>query len=209
MKRGSRFPRRLKDVCGLLRCWPSIQRGAIAAERDPVCGELLISVEISNSPHTGHGTAAWLRFRGLRGRFAQHKLATRLEGRALDGRLSHQFGSSDGLRRVALPVRLDGATAILRIAFIVLLVVNLIPLGQLFANLQPTHARLYTRKQQWLVGVLIFAAGTLIPLGLMLLNGGLLSVFGSVVFVLVVSWVIRFVYVKIPHTSPLEIRIGE
>jgi hypothetical protein len=98
------------------------------------------------------------------------------------------------------------ATAILRTAFIVLLVLNVIPLGLLFANLQPTHARLYTREQQWRVGVLIFVAGTLIPLGLTLLNGGLLFIFGSVIFLLLGSWVIRFVYVKIPHTSPLEIR---
>ena len=76
------------------------------------------------------------------------------------------------------------ATAILRTAFIVLLVLNLIPLGLLFANLQPTHARLYTRAQQWRVGALIFAAGTLIPLGLMLLNGGLLFIFGAVIFLL-------------------------
>ena len=41
------------------------------------------------------------------------------------------------------------ANAILRIAFIVLLLLNLIPLGLLFANLQPTHALLYTREQQW------------------------------------------------------------
>jgi hypothetical protein len=98
------------------------------------------------------------------------------------------------------------ATAILRTAFIVLLVMNLIPLGLLFANLQPTHARLYTREQQWRVGILIFAAGTLIPLGLTLLNGGLLFIFGAVIFLLAESWVVRFVYVKIPHTSPLEIR---
>jgi hypothetical protein len=98
------------------------------------------------------------------------------------------------------------ATAILRLAFMVLLVLNVIPLGLLFANLQPTHARLYTREQQWGVGALIFAAGTLIPLGLMLLNGGLLCIFSSVIFLLLESWVIRFVYVKIPHTSPLEIR---
>src|SRR5271168_4971873 len=56
------------------------------------------------------------------------------------------------------------ATAILRTAFIVLLVLNVIPMGLLFANLRPAHARLYTREQQWLVGVLLFAAGTLIPL---------------------------------------------
>src|ERR1700722_8855495 len=101
------------------------------------------------------------------------------------------------------------ATAILRIAFIVLLVLNAIPLGLLFANLRPAHARLYTRKQQWCVGALIFAAGTLIPLDLTLLNGGLLFIVGAVIFLLLVSWVIRFVYVKIPHPSPLEIRSGE
>ena len=96
------------------------------------------------------------------------------------------------------------ATAILRIAFIVLLVLNVIPLGLLFRNLQPTHARLYTREQRWRVGALLFAAGTLMPLGLTLLNGGLLFIFGSVIFLLLASWVIRFVYVKIPHTSPLD-----
>jgi len=93
------------------------------------------------------------------------------------------------------------AVAILRTAFIVLLVLNAIPLSLLFANLQPTHKRLYTREQQWRVGVLI-AAGTLIPLGLMLLNGNLLFILIAVIFLLVESWAIRFVYVKIPHTSP-------
>jgi hypothetical protein len=94
------------------------------------------------------------------------------------------------------------ATAILRTAFIVLLVLNVIPLGLLFANLRPTHARLYTREQRWRVGVLIFAAGTLIPLGLVLLDGGFLFLSCAVVSLLSVSWAVRFVYVKIPHTSP-------
>ena len=100
------------------------------------------------------------------------------------------------------------ATGILRPAFIVLLVLNVIPLGLLFANLRPTHAQLYTREQQWRVGVLI-AAGTVIPLGLMLLNGGLPFILVAVIFLLAESWLIRFVYVKIPHTSPLEVRSGE
>ena len=100
------------------------------------------------------------------------------------------------------------ATAILRTAFIVLLVLNVIPLVLLFANLQPTHARLYTREQQWRVGVLI-AAGTLISLGLMLLNDGLLFILVALIVLLSQSWLIRSVYVKIPHTSPLEVRSGE
>src|SRR3984885_12493532 len=41
------------------------------------------------------------------------------------------------------------ASSILRTAFIVLLLLNVIPLGLLFANLRPVHARLYTREQQW------------------------------------------------------------
>jgi hypothetical protein len=100
------------------------------------------------------------------------------------------------------------ATSTLRTAFIVMLVLNVIPLGLLFANLQPTHARLYTRVQQWRAGGLIVAA-TLIPLGLMLFNGGLLFLLAAVFFLLFQSWFIRFVYVKIPHTSPLEGRSSE
>jgi hypothetical protein len=98
------------------------------------------------------------------------------------------------------------AAAILRIAFIALLVLNVIPLGLLFANLQPTFARLFTRQQQWRVGLLAFVTGTLIPLGLMFLGDGLPLVFIAVIFLLGGSWLIRFVYVKIPHTSPLKTR---
>src|ERR1700735_3971112 len=100
------------------------------------------------------------------------------------------------------------ATVILRIAFIMLLVLNVIPLGLLFRNLRPAHALLYTREQQRRVGALI-AAGALIPLGMMLLNGGLLSISFAVIFLLAESWLVRSVYVKIPHTSPLEVRSGE
>src|ERR1700728_1892938 len=57
------------------------------------------------------GTAACLLLRGLQGRLAQHERATRLERRSLDGRLSHQFGPPDGLRRAASPVRPHGANA--------------------------------------------------------------------------------------------------
>jgi hypothetical protein len=96
------------------------------------------------------------------------------------------------------------ATSILRVGFIVLLVLNLIPLSFLFANLRQAHAKLYTREQQWVVGALILAAGTLVPLMLTLLSNSLAFLSVSLVFLLVASWTIRFVYVKIPHTSPLE-----
>src|SRR5271156_1144014 len=100
------------------------------------------------------------------------------------------------------------AMAILRTAFIVLLVLNVIPFVLLFANLRPAHALLYTREQQWRVGVLI-AAGTLIPLSLMLLSGDLIFLLVAVMVLFAESWFVRFLYVKIPHTSPLEARSGE
>src|ERR1700733_10746440 len=100
------------------------------------------------------------------------------------------------------------AIPILRTALIVLLVLNVIPLALLFANLQPTHARLYTREQQWSVGVLI-GARTLIYVGLILLNEGLLFILVALIVLLSQSWLIRSVYVKIPLTSPLEVRSGE
>ena len=99
------------------------------------------------------------------------------------------------------------ATGILRTGFMVLLLLNVIPLALLFANLRPAHALLYTSAQQWSVGALI-AAGTLIPLGLMLFNGGLPFLLVAVVVLLAQSWLIRSVYVKIPHTSPLQVRSG-
>jgi hypothetical protein len=99
------------------------------------------------------------------------------------------------------------AIAILHTAFIVLPVLNVIPLALLFANLRPAHALLYTREQQWRVGVLI-AAGVLIPLGLMHLKGDLPFILVAVIILLAESWLIRFVFVKIPHTSPLEVRSG-
>ena len=100
------------------------------------------------------------------------------------------------------------ATSILRITFIALLVLNLIPLVLLFANLRPAHARLYTRDQQWRAGVLILVAGTLIPLTLTLLSGSALLLAGAVTSLLAASWAIRFVYVKIPHTSAIRGRSG-
>jgi hypothetical protein len=132
------------------------------------------------------------------------------DGRWLGGYLTNSallMGCAELLVLSAL-MRQTQAIAILRTAFIVLLVLNLIPLGLLFANLRTIHAQLYTRGQQWRVGALI-AVGALIPLGLVLLNNGLLSISMAVVFLLADSWLVRSVYVKIPHTSPLGVRSSE
>lgn len=93
------------------------------------------------------------------------------------------------------------ATAILRVVFIPLLVLNVVPLGLLFANLRPTLARLFTRGQLWRVGMFTFVVGTLIPLCLVLVGDGPFLVVGAVTFFLLGSLVVRLVYVKIPHVS--------
>ena len=52
----------------------------------------------------------------------------------------------------------------------------------------------------------MFAAATLIPIGLILYSGDLLCIVGAVIFLLMGSWVIRFLYLKIPHASLLEMQ---
>jgi Ni/Fe-hydrogenase subunit HybB-like protein len=98
------------------------------------------------------------------------------------------------------------STSILRVAFIVLLLLNVIPLGLLFANLRSAHARLYTPAKQWQAGTLLFTAAVLIPLALTLLSATLPSLVASLIFLLSASWAIRFVYVKIPHTPRFQMQ---
>lgn len=98
------------------------------------------------------------------------------------------------------------ATDILRTAFIAMLVLNAIPLGLLFADLRPALAERFTVAQRWRAGILTFTSATLIPLVITLLGDSLPFVFGAVVFLLLGSLAVRYVYVKIPHTSPLAHR---
>ena len=56
---------------------------------------------------------------------------------------------------------------------------------------------------QWTVSAFI-VAGTLLPLARILLNGALLLCQVAVIVLLAQSWLIRALYVKIPHTSPWE-----
>jgi hypothetical protein len=126
------------------------------------------------------------------------------DGRWLGGYLTNSavlMGCGELLALSAI-VEHAQATAVLRVAFVVLLLLNLIPSVLLFANLQPAHAQLYTHEQERRVGIVILIAGALIPLALTLLSGNRIFLVGAVLSLLAESWLIRFVYVKIPHTSP-------
>jgi Ni/Fe-hydrogenase subunit HybB-like protein len=117
------------------------------------------------------------------------------------------LGSAELLLLSALMGQAD-AVAILRTVLIALLALNVIPLVLLFRDLRPTLARLLTRQQLWQIGIFASVCGTLVPLILVVLGDSLLLIFGAVICLLLGSWLIRFVYVKIPHTSPLESRIA-
>jgi Ni/Fe-hydrogenase subunit HybB-like protein len=95
----------------------------------------------------------------------------------------------------------ESAAAALRTALGVLLVLNVIPMGLLVVNLRPVLGRIYTREQLWRVGMLTIGGGTLIPLGLVLVGGGPPLMLGAGMFLLLGSLVIRFLIVRIPHTS--------
>jgi hypothetical protein len=94
------------------------------------------------------------------------------------------------------------AAASLRIALGLLLVLNVIPLGLLVVNLRPVLSRIYTRRQLWRVGMLSLGAGTIIPLGLVLVGGSPPLMLGAGMFMLLGSLVIRILIIRIPHASP-------
>jgi Ni/Fe-hydrogenase subunit HybB-like protein len=94
------------------------------------------------------------------------------------------------------------ATAALRTALELLLVLNVVPLGLLLANLRPVLARIYTREQLLRVGTLNLGGGTLIPLGLLLVGGSPPLMLGAGTFILLGSLAIRSLIIRIPHASP-------
>jgi Ni/Fe-hydrogenase subunit HybB-like protein len=89
----------------------------------------------------------------------------------------------------------ETATATLRTALGVLLVLNLIPLGLLIANLRTELAR--ARR----VGLLALAVGTLIPLGLVCVGSSAPLLLGAVFLLLLGSLVIRFLIIRIPPAA--------
>ena len=90
------------------------------------------------------------------------------------------------------------ATAILRPALGLLLVLNLIPLGLLLADLRPTLPRLGARTRRRRQGALFLGGGVLLPLGLLLV-GGPICLLGAVLLIVLGSLAIRFAIIRVPH----------
>jgi Ni/Fe-hydrogenase subunit HybB-like protein len=93
----------------------------------------------------------------------------------------------------------ERASALLRPSLVLLLVLNLFPLGLVIRNLLPTLSRLYTPGQFGRLGALCLGLGTLAPLALLFAGGSLPCVLAGVLSLLVGSLALRFVIVRLPH----------
>jgi Ni/Fe-hydrogenase subunit HybB-like protein len=92
----------------------------------------------------------------------------------------------------------ERATAVLRPALGLLLVLNTLTLFLLLFDLRLALARMYTPQQRWQLGLLTLTGGTLAPLCLVLVGGSPLLLI-AVLCLLLGSLAIRFVIIKIPH----------
>jgi hypothetical protein len=106
-----------------------------------------------------------------------------------------------GLLVLSVLMGQENATAVLRAALVLLLVLNVVPLGLVVADLRPALSRIYTRSQFYRLAALCVGGGTLVPLGLLLAGGSPLPVLAAVLFLLLGSLAIRFVIVRVPHAS--------
>jgi len=95
----------------------------------------------------------------------------------------------------------EKASALLRPALVLLLVLNLVPLCLVVRNLRPVLSRVYTPKQLGRIAALSIGVGTLVPLALLSVSGSLLSVLATVLSLLLGSLALRFVIVRLPHVS--------
>jgi hypothetical protein len=102
---------------------------------------------------------------------------------------------------IALSVLLGQAraTAVLRPALGLLLVVNALGLFLLLADLRLALAQIFAPRQRWQLGLLMLGGGALAPLCLVLVGGGPPVLLAAALFVLLGSLAIRFVIMKVPH----------
>jgi hypothetical protein len=91
------------------------------------------------------------------------------------------------------------AVAFLRPALVLLLVLNLVPLGLVVRNLRPALSRVHTPRQLGRLAALGVGVGTLIPLALLLAGGSRLPVLAAVLLLLLGSLALRFAIIRLPH----------
>jgi hypothetical protein len=102
---------------------------------------------------------------------------------------------------LALSVLLEHerATAVLRPALALLLVLNTLVLFMLLADLRAALAQMFSPRQRWWIGLLTLGGGALVPLCLVLVGSSAPTLLGAVLLLLLGSVAIRFVIIKVPH----------
>jgi hypothetical protein len=89
----------------------------------------------------------------------------------------------------------------LRPALVLLLALNLVPLGLVARDLRPALSRAYTPGQLGRLAAFGVGGGTLLPLALLLAGGSRPAVVAAVLFLLLGSLALRFAIVRLPHAS--------
>jgi Ni/Fe-hydrogenase subunit HybB-like protein len=102
---------------------------------------------------------------------------------------------------LALLLGQSRATALLRPALVVVLVLGAIPLGLLIADVHPALIRICSDSQLQRRGGLSLGGGVLIPLCLLLVGGSPAVLLTAVVFIILGNLASRFVIVHVPHEA--------
>jgi hypothetical protein len=95
----------------------------------------------------------------------------------------------------------EKAVGLLRAALMLLLVLNLVPLGLVFWNLRPVLSRLSAPRQLGRLAAFGVGVGTLVPLGLLQVSESRLAVLAAVLLVVLGGLALRFVIVRLPHAT--------
>ncbi|MHC5538159.1 NrfD/PsrC family molybdoenzyme membrane anchor subunit [Singulisphaera rosea] len=125
------------------------------------------------------------------------------DARWLGGFMANSALTLGSAQMLALAVlaQQDRAVASLRVVTAMLVVLNLIPTGFVFLEIHQTLARIYAKSQIYRALVLIPIVGTLAPVMLLLVADGVPWILAGVLLVVVGAFVVRSLFLKIPHAS--------
>ena len=90
------------------------------------------------------------------------------------------------------------AAAVLRLALMLLLVLNLVALGLLLADLRGPLSRAHGTRAVAVIGAVVVLAGLLVPLALLAL-GAPVGMAGAALLILLGAVVVRSEIVRLPH----------
>jgi hypothetical protein len=94
----------------------------------------------------------------------------------------------------------EGAVAILRLALVLLLLLNVVALGLLVSDVRTALARVYTARALGRLGAVALGGGAVVPL-VLLVVGGPLPMLGAVLFIVLGALAVRYELVFLPHAK--------